>query len=847
MRVGGRDGKVKGLVGRWEERVDSAARAEAERRGGKRHPNDESLRREVSIVYPLHVNRFVRRSSIGTPVRAQSPLQRSGRDEDNFLHAPRPTRTIPPVQKPPEMTDLQGPVKGDYLNRAAYVHGTGRFCVRHGRADHIRQHDGAQKGKRKAFNATTDTLSKSRSGVYIPTGQAERRQMDATSPWISPIQLHGESMEAGMLTTDIEACSDCLQELSIRRREVYQTAGPKMNDACTTQHSAARQVADGSAQTVRRTAGQSYQHLYAPASHTHTPEPSLVMDPELLATPARITGAKRRMAAFSEHSSRPAYEPAQRVAPCQPIRPLEQKTIAAESALDAQDGQGADDSARHTALHPPVSTTFPGHDLHDHSTVRTASTETIPDLVLFRNLKEGLNAVVVEHRGRLRRIILNKRNNVPESECLQSFSQELSRASRAVALAIVHRQEQQAREIPQYSLIVDQAPTPATNEPAENDHSEPASRAGVIPELLTLIAQTANDIRLDSHDSGPRPEDADHFASHRRDNFGATFGRSQSLLYDGEMPKTLFNLPSSGEQAAHRQSLGETIETAQQTISAAGTRKRPSTEAKTLEHIAKAATAATSASDTALPFTPASKVSQLPPRRESRPRLATAVSVTPNANTQTSKSAPVDTQLADHDSETRLQEDIAFTTPPAEASAALGQPDITTGKLASTTNQGKVDQHQETVATPATLTPRAVKHTAEGPQPHSYFPTFLTSNLLPCRRRIPNPSSEAKSDNAHSSVGTTRSSTKVTASPAPSLPSPSKPVETAPSMPAVSSPYPHAPSAPLNLRFAQHEDPGIRERKEVVRAAMRMERETRKARRESGANLLKRAGLGEGT
>lgn len=98
-------------------------------------------------------------------------------------------------------------------------------------------------------------LAKNRSGAYIPTGHIERRQMEATSPWIAamdPIQ--------GVLMRQADACPDCLQELEIKSREVYDAPEARVQ----------RAFGEGTRPTKRSLVGSS--RLYAPASHSYSTE-----------------------------------------------------------------------------------------------------------------------------------------------------------------------------------------------------------------------------------------------------------------------------------------------------------------------------------------------------------------------------------------------------------------------------------------------------------------------------------------------------------------------------------------------------------------------------------------------
>lgn len=82
--------------------------------GHTRHDHDRThhsqLRRdekpEVDLIFPLHVRRFPRRTSDGTPFRPETPLHRSVPDEEPYIHAPQPARSMPMLKDPPEHDPL---------------------------------------------------------------------------------------------------------------------------------------------------------------------------------------------------------------------------------------------------------------------------------------------------------------------------------------------------------------------------------------------------------------------------------------------------------------------------------------------------------------------------------------------------------------------------------------------------------------------------------------------------------------------------------------------------------------------------------------------------------------------
>ena len=51
-------------------------------------------------VYPLHVNRVIRRSGSAAPTRPETPLYKSTPDDTTVIHAPRATKSIPMLDRP---------------------------------------------------------------------------------------------------------------------------------------------------------------------------------------------------------------------------------------------------------------------------------------------------------------------------------------------------------------------------------------------------------------------------------------------------------------------------------------------------------------------------------------------------------------------------------------------------------------------------------------------------------------------------------------------------------------------------------------------------------------------------
>lgn len=56
----------------------------------------------VDLIFPLHIHRFPRRASDGTPHRPETPIHRSVPDDEPYIHSPQPSRSMPMLKDPPE-------------------------------------------------------------------------------------------------------------------------------------------------------------------------------------------------------------------------------------------------------------------------------------------------------------------------------------------------------------------------------------------------------------------------------------------------------------------------------------------------------------------------------------------------------------------------------------------------------------------------------------------------------------------------------------------------------------------------------------------------------------------------
>ena len=176
-------------------------------------PTNFGEKSTVPMIYPLHYKRFLRRTSSGTAMKPDTPFYRSLPDDEPLIHAPRPTKSIPVMRSPPE-TPTPKKYVANHITPPSFLYGTKSNCVRHGRKQRPQMANGQLAGAK-------ETMVKSRSGAYIPTGLTKMRQMEATSPWVVPSKSLTKP-DPTKSVTGSDACPDCVTELNIKRREFQQ-------------------------------------------------------------------------------------------------------------------------------------------------------------------------------------------------------------------------------------------------------------------------------------------------------------------------------------------------------------------------------------------------------------------------------------------------------------------------------------------------------------------------------------------------------------------------------------------------------------------------------------------------
>lgn len=357
-----------------------------------------------------------------------------------------------------------------------------------------------------------------------------------------------------------------------------------------------------------------------------------------------------------------------------------------------------------------------------------------------------------------------------------------------------------------------------------------------------MIDQAASEIHINSN------KISDHYVNNRRQSLASTFGRAQSLMYSDEMHDELFDLPSPGQQMAHRQGMDEAINAAQEKIAVIKTapaRERPrrsvpevltmamsakrhSVEKKHIADPRVAVDAVESSTEENFPMKDSP-----PPKPDDQAKLpirssAKHSTTTPARKSFTTSARPVPTVVTTRPSKASLPPGSysgASDAPPSPtSSSSASSPKPTTSQKLTRTSPTAPDK------IPAAAPPIPTSRALEPSHSHSYFSDLL--HFKPFHRRTPQPSST----DDPTADSTTAIDPLVAAAKA----------AVRPTITAHPSPYRHAPAAPQSLFFAEHVDAGVLDRAKEVKAAMRkekvravqeaaavVEREVRRARRES--------------
>ncbi|KAF2172102.1 hypothetical protein M409DRAFT_17344 [Zasmidium cellare ATCC 36951] len=468
--------------------------------------NNESgsgIRNGVPLVFPLHVRKFHRRRSNGSPLRPETPLYRSDPGQDTDIQSPLPQRTIPIVRAPSEasmpsssvpptsltpslspmpaqsasgqtcsrVAATQGPAnegtayRGDLLsphpkhakaghhhpkthvNPFSHFHGTRSACVRHGRKS------GLGKQKPRRHNATKDMFERSRSGAYIPIGVNTLKQMEATSPWAFADSTT-RCTELTCLTTeankdDEDACPDCVAELGIKRREIEKAVSDWSNTA-----------------------------FPDPKGVAATP------NPQLLAVPGEAFPAVPAALSVSDRAIRQESWKSTTVEPPDSESEVRSLTVSPASMHSARSAiLDLDDPKRAVAPNPKRSRSV---RFNSHS--QKVEYDADPGLLIVsRDLGEELDAVILERGGTVEKVITNPRDRNRTPEIIAKIARELAQIASTLSSGnFGNRQSSDDDEPVGRTAVVDR------NSDAGGGRS---SRESSVPELLQLISEASNDLQ----------------------------------------------------------------------------------------------------------------------------------------------------------------------------------------------------------------------------------------------------------------------------------------------------------------------------------------------------------------
>ena len=635
------------------------------------------------VVYPLHYKRFMRRTSSGTPVRPETPIYRSTVDATPVIHAPRPTRSITIIRTPPDTLPNPKPSlnclkpsrdasviltrqshrhQASGISPAAFLHGTRSHCFRHGR-----HHPPTRFARPKKFTGTKGMVAKGRNGAYIPIGHTIRRQVEATSPWATPTKQSLTSRADANGVHDSDACPDCIQELDIKRRELYKN---------------------------------SMQSVKMPPS-----DPKWIVDPSF-----------------------------EQPADSQSSRNFSNMT---------QDSEGE-------------------------------------DVVVTKDLGDGLDAVIVEHHGDLRRVVLNSRHGEPTIDTMQRLSSELARVSHSIAFTgaaptsvIKHAH---SKNLP---VMLE-----AISDPKD-------TKTHSVPELLDMIDQAANEIHTSTG------KIAEHYVSRR--DFG--MDDRHSLLSGSEFEDVVHEDQWPNQGLVGRQSIDEQYRTLHEMLSNAQSEGtgQPATKTATVVQEQVNTAKPTTTGDTKPPTSPQPAQSASKPTDDIPKILTTKPTLPPTAPQKSQDVFPAQTPPPEHPSLHHTPElSDAMEKPSATPSTTtLPKPSPTHhhnlfSNLLNPFHHTKASQP----ATPTRLTP------ANNPTPAEPIPAMQTPAQPTQPTVAPTPTDPPAPPRQDSPASTTP-----------------QPITTHP------NPYHHAPHTPSDAAHAAYPDPKVREQQAVIRAAMRMERE----------------------
>lgn len=511
--------------------------------GTTSYRNGSGSRHGVPLVFPLHVRRFHRRRSNGYPWRAETPLYRSDPDKETDIQSPLPQRKIPIVRAPSETsttsanvppTGLTSPFSPEparklthskattfqsrqLVNPFIHFHGTRSSCVRHGRKS------GLGMPKPSCQKATKDIFESSRSGAYIPVGFKAMKQMEATSPWAFGnsttrcTELTHLTIEANK--DDEDACPDCVAELGIKRREMEKAISDWSDTAFPDHGGAIGPTATPASRVV--TTGEPFPALM-PATLGVNDRPvrreswrSITVEPADSESEAGLLTASSAFAPSTISNTTDILDPDDAVVRNRKrSRSVRFNDFSQEFEYDAEPGL----------------------------------------LIVSRDPREDLNAVILERGGTVERVITNARDQNRTSETIAKISRELAQIANTLSSGQPNDQKTSDADRPaERTAVVDGN--------SDADAGLPSLETSG-PKVLQLINEAANELQPGlirkptcEHVHGGHAwldqSSANDFATEYKESF-TPFDHPQTLEEADHIPET-----SAGERVANRQRLDE--------------------------------------------------------------------------------------------------------------------------------------------------------------------------------------------------------------------------------------------------------------------------------------------------
>ncbi|KAJ9622348.1 hypothetical protein H2203_006566 [Taxawa tesnikishii (nom. ined.)] len=399
-------------------------------------------------------NPFIRRSSTAEPIAPSPELHAPTSYPD--IQSPVPRKTHHDLSPNLEHRSHLDTSRGDHdaanmrsgfgrretkafaTRRTTHAHEHGRFSAIGGQTSSVSLHSVPmcpRHGRRlvrraSGLGATTDGTERSISGAYVPVGIHIRGQVEATSPWAVPMKNAFLTKREGTILSP-EICPDCLAEQKIKRRETLELLEERA--AAVRQRDLQRESTRESDQTV--------------------------LGPDDSRLPLSTAGTSRAgsMNSGSMTAQRGSTGP--------------HSYTSHKSSLNFSDAGPRTDGSSSSSVELPLN--------------RVGN-------VIAADLGEMLDAVIIEHRGVLDRVITNLKDGVPDNSKMQRLSRDVAQVSGTLASlqsgesrSIYSTEPTALQAYGRASMILDSPPHTLRE------------RTRSVPDLLELIDVVGETIRLD--------------------------------------------------------------------------------------------------------------------------------------------------------------------------------------------------------------------------------------------------------------------------------------------------------------------------------------------------------------